>query len=407
MPFDVLPPLSLYVHLPWCVRKCPYCDFNSHEVRGPLGEEPYVTALLADLDATVPGVQGRELQSIFIGGGTPSLFSANAIGRLLEGVRQRVAVAADAEITLEANPGTADADRFRGFRDAGVNRLSIGVQSFNARHLRALGRIHDDREARCAVDMALAAFGNVNIDLMYGLPGQSAAEARSDAATAAATGAAHLSCYQLTIEPNTVFYSQAPELPDEETAAAIEAAVHEQLAAAGFRRYEISAWSRPGSECRHNLNYWRFGDYLGIGAGAHAKITYPDRIERAARTRTPADYLRRAMAGDAVAERRALSAADAAFEFMMNALRLTGGFDVALFEARAGQPIANIRLALAAALRRDLITGDDDRIRPTALGLDFLNDLTGLFLPEPAHGPTAAVLGLVQDALDRESPSRL
>lgn len=394
MPFPYLPPLALYVHLPWCVRKCPYCDFNSHEARGPLPEEAYLGAVLADLDAARPGTQDREIGSIFLGGGTPSLFSVPAIARLLEGICQRVRVAADAEVTLEANPGTAEAGKFRGFRAAGVNRLSLGVQSFEPQHLRALGRIHDGREARHAVDLALAAFDVVNLDLMYGLPQQTPAQARADAAAAAATGAPHLSFYQLTLEPNTAFYRQPPLLPDEETTAAIEAQVHATLAAAGYHRYEISAWSRPGGECRHNLNYWRFGDYLGIGAGAHAKITYPDRIVREARTRVPADYLRRAMAGDAVAERRVLSPADAAFEFMMNALRLTGGFDAQLFEARAGQPLSSIRFAVDAAVRRGLLRRQGDHLAATALGLAFLNDLTGLFLPEPAHGPAAAVLGL-------------
>jgi oxygen-independent coproporphyrinogen-3 oxidase len=403
MPVAPLPPLSIYVHLPWCVRKCPYCDFNSHEARGPLAEEAYVAALLADLDSALRGVQGRELQTIFIGGGTPSLFSADAIGRLLGGVRERIAVAADAEVTLEANPGTAEADKFRGFHDVGVNRLSIGVQSFDPRHLRALGRIHDDCEARRAVELALSTFDNVNLDLMYALPGQTPVQARADAATAVAMGVPHLSFYQLTIEPNTVFYSQPPALPDEDAAAAIEAAVHGELAAHGYRRYEVSAWSRPGRECRHNLNYWRFGDYLGIGAGAHAKITYPDRIEREARTRAPADYLRRAVTGDAVAERRVLSKADAAFEFMMNALRLVDGFDVALFESRTRQPLVDVDLALTAALRRGLLIRAGDRLAPTPLGLDFLNELTGLFLPEPAHGPGAAVMGLVQDAAAREA----
>ena len=396
-----LPPLALYVHIPWCVRKCPYCDFNSHEARGPLAEESYVAALLADLDAALPEVQGRELQTIFLGGGTPSLFSAAAIARLLAGFRTRLAIAADAEITLEANPGTAEAEKFRGFRDAGVTRLSLGVQSFSPRHLRALGRIHDDLEAHRAVEFALAAFDNVNLDLMYALPGQTPDEARADAETAVAAGVPHVSFYQLTIEPNTVFFSKPPALPDEDTAASIEVAAHGALATAGFHRYEISAWSRPARGCRHNLNYWRFGDYLGIGAGAHAKITWPGHIVRAARTRAPADYLRRAMAGDAVAERRQLSPADAAFEFMMNALRLTDGFEVALFEQRAGQPIGNVGLAMAAALRRGLITRRGDHITPTPLGLDFLNELTGLFLPEPAHGPVAAVLGLAEEANSR------
>ncbi len=255
-----LPPLSLYVHLPWCVRKCPYCDFNSHEQRGELPEQAYVTALLADLEAAAESAQGRSLASVFIGGGTPSLFSAAAIARLLDGVAARVPLAADAEITLEANPGTAEHGRFRGYRAAGVNRLSLGVQSFQPQRLRALGRIHDEHEARRAIGQALECFGRVNLDLMYALPGQTVEEAQADCEIAVTSGATHLSFYQLTIEPNTVFHRQPPELPDEETAVAIEEAVHGRLARAGFARYEVSAWSRPGEECRHNLNYWRFGD---------------------------------------------------------------------------------------------------------------------------------------------------
>jgi oxygen-independent coproporphyrinogen-3 oxidase len=401
MTFGTLPPLSLYVHLPWCVRKCPYCDFNSHEARGPLPHDAYVTALLADLDAALPAVQGRQVHTIFLGGGTPSLFPAGAIKRLLDGCRARLAIAADVEITLEANPGTAEVARFRDLRAAGVNRLSLGVQSFHPQHLRNLGRIHDEHEAREAVDMALASFDDVNLDLMYGLPGQTPEQARADAAMAVAAGVSHLSFYQLTIELNTVFHKQPPVLPDEETAAAIEDAAHEVLASAGYGHYEVSAWSRPGRECRHNCNYWRFGDYLGIGAGAHAKVTWPARIVREARTRAPADYLRRAISGDAVAERRSLTEADAAFEFMLNALRLCRGFDVTLFEERAGQPIDNIALAMAAAVHRGLLIQQDNRIIPTAFGLRFLNDLTGLFLPEPAHGPVAAVSDAAQAALER------
>jgi oxygen-independent coproporphyrinogen-3 oxidase len=377
-----LPPLSLYVHLPWCVRKCPYCDFNSHERRGELPEAEYVAALLADLDAAAPGAQGREIRTVFIGGGTPSLFSPGAVARLLEGVRARLVLAADAEVTLEANPGTVEAAKFRGFREAGVNRLSLGVQSFQPRQLQALGRIHDEREARRAVELALGAFERVNLDLMYVLPGQTPDEALADCDIAAASGATHLSFYHLTIEPNTVFFSKPPVLPDEDTAVAIEEAVHGRLARAGFARYEISAWCRAGEECRHNLNYWRFGDYLGIGAGAHAKLTYPERIVREARTRAPADYLRRAEAGDAVAERRELSGRDAAFEFMMNALRLTAGFPEKLFTERTGQPLTGAEPGLSTAIERGLLTRSRGEIRPTALGLRFLNDLMGLFLPE-------------------------
>jgi oxygen-independent coproporphyrinogen-3 oxidase len=378
--FSRLPPLSLYVHLPWCVSKCPYCDFNSHEARGALPEDAYVATLLADLDAALSGAQGRSLSTVFIGGGTPSLFSTGAIGRLLDGVRARVPVAADAEVTLEANPGTVEAAKFAGFRAAGVNRLSIGVQSFRAKHLRSLGRIHDDRQARRAVELALGAFDRVNLDLMYVLPGQSIEDALADADEALATGATHLSFYHLTIEPNTAFFSRPPVLPSDDDAAAIEDAVHERLAAAGFGRYEVSAWSRPGEDCRHNLNYWRFGDYLGIGAGAHAKVTWPDRIVREARTRAPADYLRRASAGDAVAERRELAAADATFEFMMNALRLPQGFPEKLFAERTAQPLSAAEPALSQAIGRGLLERSRGEIRPTALGQRFLNDLIGMFL---------------------------
>lgn len=377
-----LPPLSLYVHLPWCLRKCPYCDFNSHELRGALPEQAYVEALLADLDAAAPGAQGREIGTVFLGGGTPSLFSAEAVARLLDGVRNRIGLAADAEITLEANPGAAEAGRFSGYRQAGVNRISLGVQSFEARQLRALRRVHDTAEAQRAVQLALDSFPEVNLDLMYVLPGQTPAEAAADVRVATGSGAAHLSFYQLTIEPNTVFFSQPPQLPDEDAAAAIEAAVHGELERGGLRRYEISAWARPGHECRHNLNYWRFGDYLGIGAGAHAKITWPDRILRESRTRSPVDYLRRAAAGDAVAERREVMPADAVFEFMLNALRLTVGFPEKLFSARTGQPLAAAEPGLSRAIEAGLLERVRGEIRPTARGLRYLNDLTGLFLPE-------------------------
>lgn len=383
---SVLPPLALYVHLPWCVRKCPYCDFNSHEHRGPLPTGQYVDALLADLDAAQAAAQGRSLRSIFIGGGTPSLFPAAEVARLLAGIAARLPLAADAEVTLEANPGTAEADRFHGYREAGVNRLSLGVQSFDPAQLRRLGRIHDEREARRAVELAQASFERVNLDLMYALPEQDEAAALADARTALATGVTHLSFYQLTLEPNTVFFSRPPPLPDDDAAAAIEAAVHAELAAGGYGRYEVSAWARPGAECRHNLNYWWFGDYLGIGAGAHAKLSSPQGIRREARSRVPADYLRRAPTGDAVAERRELSAPDAVFEFMMNALRLPRGFPKKLFSERTGLPLAAAEPALTQALQRGLLERSRGEIRPTPLGLRFLNNLVGLFL---AAGPGA------------------
>ena len=388
--FPSLPPLTLYVHLPWCVRKCPYCDFNSHEQRGALPTARYVDALLADLDATLEAAQGRSLQGIFIGGGTPSLFPAEDVARLLAGIGARLPLVADAEVTLEANPGTAEAQRFRAYREAGVNRLSLGVQSFDPVRLKSLGRIHDEREAQRAVELAQASFERVNLDLMYALPGQDLAGALADARRALATGVGHLSFYQLTLEPNTAFFSRPPPLPDDDEAAAIEAAVHAELAAGGFTRYEVSAWARPGAQCRHNLNYWWFGDYLGIGAGAHAKITWPGRIRREARTRVPADYLRRAPAGEAVAERRELAPPDAVFEFLLNALRLPQGFPEQLFSERTGQPLAAAEPGLTRALERGLIERSRGEIRPTALGLRFLNDLVGLFLPDGGTAPPAA-----------------
>lgn len=386
-----LPPLTLYVHLPWCVRKCPYCDFNSHELGGTLPESAYVDALLRDIDSARPVVAGRKLTSVFIGGGTPSLFSGESIARLLDGVRNVTPFEATAEVTLEANPGTAEAGRFRAFRAAGVNRLSLGVQSFDDSRLRTLGRIHDSAEARSAVDLARASFDNVNIDLMYVLPGQDVAAARADALAAIAAGVTHLSFYHLTIEPNTAFAARPPRLPDPDDAADIEDAVHGQLAAAGYGRYEVSAWAHPGRECRHNLNYWQFGDYLGIGAGAHAKLTSIGedgalRIARERRTRVPADYLARlapsrGAGASAVAERREITAADVVFEFMMNALRLTAGVPVDLFTARTGLALLAAQPALGIARSRGLVFTDGDTLAPTALGQRFLNDLLELFLP--------------------------
>src|SRR3990170_3627436 len=325
-----LPPLALYVHIPWCVRKCPYCDFNSHERSGALPEKAYVEKLLLDLEGHLPSVWGRRVSSVFIGGGTPSLFSPESIDALLSGVRARLPLEPGAEITLEANPGTVEAGRFRGFRDAGVNRISIGVHSFDYRMLAALGRIHSADEARRAIAAALAAFDNVNIDLMYGLPGQSAEMARLDITEAANAGTPHVSAYQLTIEPNTALWSKPPQLPEHDESADMQLAVEGVLADRGFEHYEISAFARPGTRCRHNLNYWQFGDYLGIGAGAHGKISFPDRITRHEQVKQPKEYLK----GNARLENREIPARELSFEFMLNALRLVEGFPAALFSER-------------------------------------------------------------------------
>lgn len=380
--FAALPPLSLYIHVPWCVRKCPYCDFNSHEARGPVPQREYVEALLTDLELALPRIWGRKVQSVFIGGGTPSLFDEAAIDALLSGVRARVPLLPDAEITLEANPGTFERDRFAGFYAAGVNRLSLGIQSFEPRHLAALGRVHDAAEARRAAEAALMIFGNVNLDLMYALPEQTPDEARRDAATAIAFGAPHLSFYQLTLEPNTLFHRHPPRLPDEDRAADIEDAVHASLERAGYARYETSAFARRGRECRHNLNYWRFGDYLGIGAGAHSKVSHPDRIERELRWKQPREYLARVAQRDPLQQTTRVTRDDVGFEFMLNALRLTDGVPAALFAERTGYALALVARPLAEAARRGLLDADPQWLRPTELGRRFLCDLQALFLPD-------------------------
>jgi oxygen-independent coproporphyrinogen-3 oxidase len=380
--FSALPPLSLYVHIPWCVRKCPYCDFNSHEARGEVPEDAYVDALIADLEFALPSIWGRRIGTIFFGGGTPSLFSAAAIDRLLAGIRARVPLAPDAEITLEANPGTFEREKFAGFRAAGVNRLSLGIQSFEPRHLRVLGRIHDAAEARAAAEAALTLFDNVNFDLMYALPGQSVDEARADVAAAIAYAPPHLSLYHLTLEPNTLFYRHPPPLPDDDAAADIEDAVHAALTAAGYRRYETSAFARPGRECRHNLNYWRFGDYLGIGAGAHSKLSFPDRIVRELRWKQPKQYLAAMARGEPLQESTPVTREDVGFEFMLNALRLTDGVPASSFAERTGFAPTLVERELAEAARRGLVETDPTVIRATALGRRFLNDLQALFLRE-------------------------
>jgi oxygen-independent coproporphyrinogen-3 oxidase len=378
----VLPPLALYVHIPWCVKKCPYCDFNSHQARGDVPERAYVEALVTDLELALPDVWGRPVHSIFLGGGTPSLFSAAAIETLISAFRARLQLAADCEITLEANPGTFEVEKFRGYREAGVNRLSIGIQSFNPRHLKALGRIHDDGEARRAIEIAQNHFDNINLDLMYALPEQTPEEARADVEAALEAGTTHLSFYHLTLEPNTLFYRHPPALPDDDAAASMQDAIAEALAGDGYVHYETSAWAKPGGECRHNLNYWRFGDYLGIGAGAHGKLSFRDRIARTVRWKQPKEYLERVAEGRPMQESREVERADLTFEFMMNALRLPEGFPVSLFAERTGLQIALAEKPLREAEARGLIVRDHERIRPTELGQRFLNDLLQLFLPD-------------------------
>ena len=389
--FAALPPLSLYVHIPWCVRKCPYCDFNSHEARGELPEDAYVDALFADLESALPAIWGRKVATIFIGGGTPSLFSAAAIDRLLAGIRARLPLSPDAEITLEANPGTFERERFSGFKAAGVNRLSLGIQSFDDTQLRALGRIHDAREARAAVEAALAIFRNVNFDLMYALPEQPLAQARAAAAAALDYGPPHLSFYHLTLEPNTLFHRHPPKLPDDDAAADIEDAVHAALTDAGYRQYETSAFARPGRECRHNLNYWQFGDYLGIGAGAHSKLSLPDRVFRQVRWKQPKHYLEQVGRGLPLQEETVVTRDDGGFEFMLNALRLTDGVPAASFAERTGYPLTIVERELGEAVRRGLVDADPATIRPTALGRRFLNDLQEIFLRDAGRDAVAAL----------------
>jgi len=390
--FERLPPLALYVHLPWCVRKCPYCDFNSYEARGGLPDDAYVGALLRDLDSELGFVRGRALASIFIGGGTPSLFSGRAIGQLLDGIRARVELAADVEVTLEANPGAVEARRFAEFRDAGVGRLSIGIQSFRDDKLRVLGRVHDGAEARHAVGLAKqAGFASLNLDLMYALPGDDVAGSIADLAAAVELEPEHLSWYQLTLEPNTAFERRPPVLPADDLVLEIERAGRELLAHRGFERYEISAYARPGRECTHNVNYWRFGDYVGIGAGAHGKVTLPEQgaIERRAKTRNPRTYMTQAGTVAAVAVERVSTAAQARLEFLMNALRLPGGVTVECFEQRAGQPFAAIEAGMAAAVRRGWLVQETATFRPTPLGLQFLNPMLEIFCEAPGAAPSS------------------
>jgi putative oxygen-independent coproporphyrinogen III oxidase len=379
-----LPPLALYVHIPWCLKKCPYCDFNSHELKDELPEAAYIDAVLGDLEQALPAVWGRRLASVFIGGGTPSLFSPAAIERLLSGIRAALPLNPYTEVTLEANPGTFEADKFRVFRDLGINRLSLGVQSFNPEHLAALGRVHTSDEAKRAIEFAAKNFDNFNLDLMYALPRQTLAQALADIDTALGYTPPHLSAYHLTLEPNTLFHRYPPPLPDDDLAADMQEAIEEKLSAAGYGHYETSAFARPGREARHNVNYWEFGDYLGIGAGAHSKISFPDRIVRELRHKQPRAYMESVAAGAHIIERHEVDDASRPFEFMMNALRLTGGFPTALFAERTGLPITAIARELAVAEERGLLERDHVTTRPTLRGQRFLNDLLQIFLEDGA-----------------------
>jgi putative oxygen-independent coproporphyrinogen III oxidase len=383
-----LPPLSLYIHLPWCLKKCPYCDFNSHEWSAtsapgqPLPEQAYLDALRADLQAALPLIWGRPVHTVFIGGGTPSLFSPEAIDRLLGDVRALVKLDADAEITLEANPGTFEKDRFKAFRQAGVTRLSIGVQSFHDAHLKALGRVHDGAQAMAAVEEAAQAFETFNLDIMYALPGQTLAQCENDIRTALGFNPPHISIYHLTIEPNTVFAKFPPVVPEDDDAYAMLDRITELTGEQGLERYEVSAYARRGHRSRHNQNYWQFGDYLGIGAGAHSKLSFAHRVVRQVRAREPRLYMDKALAGDAVVSVEQVARRDLPFEYMLNALRLREGFSLTDFSARTGLPLSAIETALREGLAKGWLAQDGVWVRPTERGFDFLSDLQSLFLAD-------------------------
>lgn len=378
---QALPPLSLYVHFPWCVRKCPYCDFNSHEAKGgDFPEQAYLDALRADLEMALPLIWGRKIYTVFIGGGTPSLLSAAGLDRLLSDLRTLLPLDGDAEITMEANPGTFEAEKFRSYRASGINRLSIGIQSFDAGHLKSLGRIHNGDEARRAVEIAQANFDNFNLDLMYALPSQTLEQARLDVETAISFKPPHLSLYHLTMEPNTVFAKYPPTLPDDDASADMQDMIAELTAAHGYGQYEVSAYAQPGRQARHNLNYWEFGDYLGIGAGAHSKLSFPHRVLRQARYKQPKSYMEQVRNGTPVQEEFEIAREDMGFEFMLNTLRLHGGFSPNLFAERTGMSLNAIDKTLNAAEAKGLLYRDHLVIRPTELGQRFLNDLQEMFL---------------------------
>jgi putative oxygen-independent coproporphyrinogen III oxidase len=376
------PPLSLYIHIPWCVRKCPYCDFNSHEARQEIPEAAYVDALIADLEQATPLVWGRKIRSVFFGGGTPSIFSAEAIDKILSHVRMLTPLEYDAEVTLEANPGTVDIANFKGYRQAGVNRVSLGIQSFQPQYLKALGRIHDREQALAAAELALNTFDKVNLDVMYALPDQNLEDALKDAETACQIKPAHLSFYHLTLEPNTPFHRTPPSLPDDDTSAIMQEEIEKILASNGYQHYETSGFAQPGQQCLHNLNYWTFGDYLGIGAGAHSKLSFHDKIIRQSRHKHPKKYLEAVATGQMVDNEWQIGREDLAFEFMMNALRLVDGVEAGLFQQRTGLPLRSIEATLKQAKEQGLLQQEGGRIAPTLQGQRFLNTLLEMFLPE-------------------------
>ena len=377
-----LPPLSLYVHFPWCVKKCPYCDFNSHEATGGFPEDEYLSALRADLEQALPLIWGRKIYTIFIGGGTPSLMSAKGLDRLLSDIRTLLPLDGAVEITMEANPGTFEAEKFKSYRTSGINRLSIGIQSFNARHLKALGRIHDGDEARRAVDIAMSNFDNFNLDLMYALPSQTLEEARQDVQTAIGFAPPHLSMYHLTMEPNTVFAKYPPVVPDDDASADMQDMIAEVTTAAGYQHYEVSAYAQPKRQARHNINYWEFGDYLGIGAGAHTKLSFPHRVIRQARYKQPKSYMEQMRLGNPIQEETEITRSELGFEFMLNAMRLTNGVEVNLFAERTGMPLNAVERAMNDAEAKGLLYRDYKTIKPTELGQRFLNDLQQMFLAD-------------------------
>ena len=380
--FQALPPLSLYIHIPWCVRKCPYCDFNSHQARGALPEQQYVAALIRDLELALPLIWGRKVYTVFFGGGTPSLLSGESVAEILRNVRMLLPLDLGAEITLEANPGTVEAARFAAYREAGVNRLSMGIQSFNDAHLQALGRIHSADEAKRAIEIAQQNFDNLNLDLMYALPNQTPEQALQDVQTALSFAPQHLSCYHLTLEPNTLFYRNPPSLPSDDASSEMQQHIEELLAAAGYQHYETSAFALPQRRAKHNLNYWKFGDYLGIGAGAHSKLSFPDKVIRQMRYKQPQAYMQQVGKDAPIQTEHEVSRNELSFEFMMNALRLNEGFDSTLFQERTSLTLLGIQRELAEAERRGLLTRDHQRIAPTKLGQRFLNDLLEIFLRE-------------------------
>jgi oxygen-independent coproporphyrinogen-3 oxidase len=382
--FQALPPLSLYIHIPWCVRKCPYCDFNSHEARGAYPEREYVAALTRDLELALPLIWGRKVYTVFFGGGTPSLLSGESIEQIMRSVRMLLPLDINAEVTLEANPGTVEADRFADYRDAGVNRLSLGIQSFNDTHLQALGRIHTADEARRAIEIAQQHFNNINLDLMYALPMQALDEALQDVRSALSFSPQHLSCYHLMLEPNTLFHRNPPSLPDDDASSDMQQQIEELLATHSYQHYETSAFAQQKCRAKHNLNYWQFGDYLGIGAGAHSKLSFSGRVIRQARHKQPQAYLDAVAKGAPLQSEHEVAPDEMAFEFMMNALRLNEGFDSTLFEERTSLSLLSIQRELAEAEKRGLLFRDHQRIAPTPMGQRFLNDLLGMFLKNAA-----------------------